>query len=343
MTGIKKLAQYLNISTGTVSRALNNKPDVNEETRQRVKKAAEKLGYVPNQSGRSLRQGTTNIIAFMFVTSKVMAESADNLFLGIANGIQNVIAQHDLDLLIIPRPPSSDPQETLHRIASRRLADGIIIANTQMHDDRIPFLLNAKIPFVSLGRSNMPVDFSWIDLDFEGAARETVERLVARGHRRIAICLPGDNIMFGQVYFQSYKDTLQRLGLPFDPDLVFRILGDEAGGEEAAIKLMALETPATAVMLTYELLAQRLYEKLSMHGIQVGRDVAVVGFRDHPQHKLLQPRLTAFKVDPESVGKALGYKMLANLPTYAAQYQHYKNNIVVPMRLLPGQSDDFIL
>ena len=65
MIGIKRLAEHLNISIGTVSRALNNRPDVSEETRQRVLEGAAKLGYVANQSGRSLRQGTTSAVGFM--------------------------------------------------------------------------------------------------------------------------------------------------------------------------------------------------------------------------------------------------------------------------------------
>ena len=75
MKGIRQLAEHLDISIGTVSRALNGKPDVNEETRKRVLAAAEELGYVANQSGRSLRQGTTNVIGLMIESSKETIES----------------------------------------------------------------------------------------------------------------------------------------------------------------------------------------------------------------------------------------------------------------------------
>ena len=75
MRGIRRLAQHLDISIGTVSRALNGRPDVNEVTRKRVLEAAEEFGYVPNQSGRSLRQGTSNTIGFMI---ELNAETAAN-------------------------------------------------------------------------------------------------------------------------------------------------------------------------------------------------------------------------------------------------------------------------
>lgn len=68
MKGIRQLAEHLDISIGTVSRALNGKPDVNEETRKRVLEAARSLGYVANQSGRALRKGSTGVIGFMMQT-----------------------------------------------------------------------------------------------------------------------------------------------------------------------------------------------------------------------------------------------------------------------------------
>jgi DNA-binding LacI/PurR family transcriptional regulator len=92
MKGIRRLAQHLDISIGTVSRALNGRPDVNEETRKRVLEAAGELGYVPNQSGRSLRQGTTNTIGLMMESSAQTVENSDNFFMGVVDGAQSVFA-----------------------------------------------------------------------------------------------------------------------------------------------------------------------------------------------------------------------------------------------------------
>ena len=80
MVGIKRLAQHLDISIGTVSRALNGRPDVNEETRKRVLEAARELGYVPNQSGRSLRRGVTGVIGFMMQTGHEITGAGRHVF-----------------------------------------------------------------------------------------------------------------------------------------------------------------------------------------------------------------------------------------------------------------------
>src|SRR3954454_9630289 len=104
MKGIRQLAKHLDVSIGTVSRALNGKPDVNEETRRRVLAAAEELGYVDNQSGRSLRQGTTNAIGLMIESSKETVENSDNFFLGLTGGLQSVLARHKRDPVMLACP-----------------------------------------------------------------------------------------------------------------------------------------------------------------------------------------------------------------------------------------------
>lgn len=219
MKGIRQLAEHLDISIGTVSRALNGKPDVNEETRRRVLAAAEELGYVANQSGRSLRQGTTNVIGLMIESSKETVENSDNFFLGLTGGLQSVLARHQLDLIMLPCPSDEDPHEYLKRMVARRVVDAMIISATQRTDKRIDLLSKTKIPFVTLGRSLSGSNYPWIDLDFDGVANCAVDRLVAQGHRRIAISAPSNDINLGFIFLDGYRSALKRHGIPFDPSL----------------------------------------------------------------------------------------------------------------------------
>ena len=137
MKGIRRLAQHLDISIGTVSRALNGRPDVNEETRRRVLEAAERLGYVANQSGRSLRQGTTNIIGFMMQTGTEITGQGDTFFMSVFDGVQAVFARHKLDLVALLCSSEEDPTDYLRRVVARGFADGLILSATRRHDPRI--------------------------------------------------------------------------------------------------------------------------------------------------------------------------------------------------------------
>lgn len=204
MKGIRRLAKDLDISIGTVSRALNGRPDVNEATRKRVVEAAERLGYVPNQSGRALRKGTTGIVGFMIETGSKTAVDGDTFFLSVFDGVQAVLARHQLDLVALLCSSEEDPNEYLHRVVARGFVDGLIISATQRRDPRIDLLADRKIPFIALGRSLTDRGNAWYDLDFEGIANTAVDRLVQKGHRRIALSANDDEINLSYVLVDSY-------------------------------------------------------------------------------------------------------------------------------------------
>ncbi|KRB51412.1 LacI family transcriptional regulator [Rhizobium sp. Root708] len=343
MKGIRQLAKHLDISIGTVSRALNDKPDVNEETRKRVLAAAEELGYVANQSGRSLRQGTTNVIGLMIEASQETVENGDNFFLSVTGGLQSVFTRHKLDLVMLPCPSDEDPHEYLKRMVARRVVDAMIISATQRIDKRIDFLSKAKIPFVALGRSSSGGNYPWIDLDFEGVAACAVERLVAKGHRRIAIAAPSTDINLGYVFVDAYRQALERHGLEFDPDLIIRVKSSEQGGYQAGTELLRLKDRPTAIILIYELMAIGLYRRMVEAGVVPGRDLAVIGFREEPRARFLQPTLTCFRLSLRDLGTKLAETLLASMPAYSALYPKGAQNTIWPLELAPGESDAFTI
>lgn len=339
MIGIKRLAEHLNVSIGTVSRALNGRPDVNEATRKRVLEAAEELGYVANQSGRSLRKGATNAIGLMIESSPETAANSDNFFLGVTEGLQTTFSRHGLDLVVLPCASDDEPHLYIERIAARRLVDGMIISATRRNDQRIDFLTRAKIPFVALGRSATPGDYPWIDLDFEGVASRAIDRLVANGHRRIAIALPSNDVNLGFVFLDGYKAALQRHGIAFSPELVIRTRSTEQGGYLVGDQLLRLPQRPTAILLIYELMAIGLYRRLSEADILAGRDIAVVGFRESPLSRFLSPTLTSFRLSLRDLGISLGEALLATMPAFADAYPIGVTQKIWPMELVEGESD----
>lgn len=339
MIGIKQLAEHLQISIGTVSRALNGRPDVNAQTRKRVLDAAEALGYVPNQSGRSLRQGTTNAIGLMMETSPDTATNSDNFFLGVIDGLQGALTRHRLDLVVLPCATDEDPHLYLERIAARRLVDAMVITATQRMDRRIDFLIQAKIPFIALGRSGIEGAYPWIDLDFEGVAMRAVDRLVSQGHRRIVAAIPSNDVNLGFVFLDGYKAALKKHGIAFDPDLVIRSRSTEQGGYLVADEMLRIKERPTAVMLIYELMALGVYRRLAESGLAAGQDVAVIGFRESPLSRFLSPTLTCFRISLRDLGISLGESLLATMPAFADLYPLGITHKIWPMELVAGDSD----
>jgi DNA-binding LacI/PurR family transcriptional regulator len=340
MIGIKRLAQHLNISIGTVSRALNNRPDVNDATRQRVLEAARELGYVPNQSGRSLRRGQTGVIGFMMQTGHEITGQGDTFFMSVFDGVQTVLSRHHLDLVAMLCSSEEDADEYLRRMVSRDFADGLIISSILRVDPRITFLAERKVPFATLGRSTTDAGQPWLDIDFETIAREAVNRLVARGHRRIAITVPHNDVNLGHLFRDTAEATLHEHGLELDPALIFSSTPSESGGYGIAQGILAQKDRPTAVILVNESISTGLYRGLSEANYLPGRDIAVIG-RDSPQTRFLSPTLTGFRQSLFDLGIALGEALLASMPKYAELYPLGTVRKIWPTELIEGESDAF--
>ena len=338
MRGLARLAEELGISTGTVSRALNGKPDVSEGTRQLVLDAAKRLGYAPNQAARALAQGTTRSVGFMMDLERETAASSEYFFMGVFDGVQSVLTEHGLDLLVLPRPSKEPALTYLERYVARGVFDGMILAATQRVDPRIELLESAGIPFVTLGRSTSGKTYPWIDLDFEGVAHAAVDRLVAAGHKRIAITVPTSGINFGPLFEAAYRDALARHGIPFDPQLVFPTGRNEDAGYRLVDEMLVRSDPPTALILIFETVAIGIYRRLSELGKAAGRDLALIGFRDEPTVRFLTPSLTCFSAPLHDLGEDLARALLPRIPGFGTNPSAPPIRRLAPLTLRAGES-----
>ncbi len=341
MKGIRALARHLNISVSSVSKALNGRFDINADTRKRVLEAAAELGYVANQSGRALRQGSTRTIGFMIESNVASPTDSDNFFMAVFDGVQTVVRRHHLDLIVLPCASDEDPAAYLGRMVARGLVDAVIISGTRRDDPRIPLLERADIPFVALGRSRSATH-PWIDLDFEGVAKRSVDRLVERGHRRIAASLPATDLNLGNVFLLGYKKALKAHGIPFDPELAVRTESSEDGGYRLGTRLLALEPRPSAVIMSYELPAGGLYRALAEARVTPGKDFAVIAFRESPITRYLVPKITSFKTPLRELGVALGEILLSTMAEFRGAYPGTTPQRIWPMELAPGDSDPML-
>lgn len=338
MRGISRLAHELGLSTGTVSRALNGKPGVNERTRRLVMEAAQRLGYQPNQAARTLASGRTGAIGFMFEVYPEVAVMGDNFFLGVIDGVQSVLAAHGLDLLVLPCPGRQPRLAYLDRLVARGLVDGMILSNTDRVDPHIELLQSAGLPFVALGRSLAEKEFAWVDLDFEHVAETSIDRLVSGGHQRIAVTVPFGELNHGYVFLEAYRDALERRGIAFDPDLVLRTgLGAE-DGYLMVDELLDRSEPATAILLIYETAAVGIYRRLAERGLRPGADLAIIGLRDEAVIRYMTPSLTCFELSLLDMGARLAEAILAQL-TPEAKGGGELMQVKMPMHIRPGESD----
>lgn len=336
MINIRRLADHLNISIGTVSRALNNRPGVHPETLERVLKAAAELGYVPNQSGRSLRTGATNTIGFVVETGHPANQSGDQFFYVVLDAMNLYLAEKGYDLVILPCHSADDPVEFLSRVIARRTVDAIVITATRRIDHRIAMLAKSKLPFLSLGRSETPGNGSWIDLDFEGVARRSVEEAVKMGHRRIAVGLPDNDVALGFHYKDGYLQGLAEAGIPVDESMIFRLQTSEQGGYGLGRMIAALKERPTALLLCSEVMTPGVYAAFAEAHMEPGNDISIVAFRHNPLMRFLSPSPACFQLDLQALGTRIGTLVLdlLSVPEGGAE----PKGEIVPMAYLGGDS-----
>jgi DNA-binding LacI/PurR family transcriptional regulator len=338
MRGISRLAQELGLSTGTVSRALNNMPGVHANTRRRVLDAALRIGYQPNQAARTLALGQTKSIGFMIDLDPASAAAGGDFFMGVFDGMQSILSPKGFDLVVLPCPSREDRFANLERIVARRVADALVISGTGRNDPRIDLLQSSGVPFVALGRTESRTPFSWVDLDFEGVAESAVDRLVALGHRRIAVTVPFGDLNFGVLFRDAYRRALAKHQIAFDPGLVIETGLGEEDGYDMVDGLISGPDPVSAIVLIFEVVAIGIYRRLDELGLRPGRDLAVIGLRDEAIVRSLRPRLTRFELSLSRVGVELATAILSQLAA-DTDGRSAPAQVKVPMTLMLGESD----
>jgi DNA-binding LacI/PurR family transcriptional regulator len=339
--GIKELARHLNISIGTVSRALNGHPEVNAETRKRVLEAAAALGYAPDQAGRSLRQGTLNVVALLLSTNLTSKTDA-MFFMELSRGIQDKLAEHDLDLVLHLNKPGVDMLDRVRRVVERKQADALILAETRDNDPRLDYLAGRDFPFATMGRSWSGGTHPWMDLDFDFAMRAAIDRLAGFGHRRVALVTGDPGYMLDNMLQDAFRRELAGHGLGVDEALMIRADTHEAGGYQAMTRFLALEAPPTAVIFPHYRAVVGAYSCLAEAGLQPGRDIAIVNCStDTAIAEFMAPPLTCFRLDLYGLGQRLAEALLASMPRFADRFDGVLVQEIWPWELVARDSDAF--
>ncbi|MFC7553435.1 LacI family DNA-binding transcriptional regulator [Pseudoroseomonas wenyumeiae] len=182
---LRRIAQSLNISVTTASRALGGFSDVAPETRERVRAEAERLGYRPNAAARRLRGGTSDAVGVVLPTGPGQLEDA--FFLRLLGAIGPKLAAAGLDLIVGTARAGEEEQAFYRQLVENRRVDAVILARTRRQDPRVGYLLDSRMPFVVHGRTEEARPHAHVDVDGEAAFRLAARRLIAAGHRRIGL------------------------------------------------------------------------------------------------------------------------------------------------------------
>jgi LacI family transcriptional regulator len=330
---LEEVAKQAGVSRSTVSRVINDQPNVRPETRERVWQAIRKSGYRPHAVARSLVTNRTQIIG-MLIPETVTTLFADPFFPLLLRGATEACNAHHYQLMLSLFTSRSADQDMYQRVLGNGYLDGAIVASAAADDPLIPSLLHDRIRLVSVGRyTDQRVPY--VDVDNVGGARMAVEHLIRLGHRRIAIITGRLDMTHAQDRLSGYKDALQAHHIPLDEGLVAE--GDYSENSGMAAMRQLLDAAPTAVFVSSDSMAIGALKALHEVGLSVPQQIALVGFDNIPLAAAMQPPLTTIRQPIERLGALavdLLISMLEGPPDASAAVQR----IVLPTELVIRQS-----
>lgn len=273
----KELARRLKLSQTTVSRALAGYADVSEATRLMVQKAAADLGYRPNSSARRLATGRAGSIGFVFPVERNML--IDPHFLEFLAGVSETLGGQSIDIVLSPTTLAEE-SATYDRLAREGSVDGIVIAGTEIADERVAHLVQLGFPFITHGRTKEGPEHAYLDIDNEGGFRRATALLTDFGHRRIGLINGQPNRNYADDRQRGYAAALADKGLPVDPDLIVAAPMTVESGYTATRALLTRTPRPTALLCGSTVVALGAMQALAEEKLELGRDVSIIAHDD---------------------------------------------------------------
>ncbi|MGH1414405.1 MAG: LacI family transcriptional regulator [Pelagimonas sp.] len=266
---LKTIAKLTGLAVPTVSRALSGAEDIGQNTRERVRKVADEIGYVPNRAGLRLRTGRT------FVLTLVLHTEADvmNLTARLINGAASALRSTRYHLNITPYFPGEDPMRPIRHIVETHAADAIIMNQTQPDDPRVRYLLDKGFPFATHGRSNWSEQHAYYDFDNYTYGQLAVKRLAGLGRKSIRVVAPPMDQNYGQELVAGASAKAEELGV--DLHVMKRVTSDDSAAtiEQEIADLFSEHVDTDGMIFASANSCMASVTGLERAGLTIGKDI----------------------------------------------------------------------
>jgi LacI family transcriptional regulator len=294
---LKQLAESLDVSIATVSRALGGYPDIALETRERVQAQAKKMGYVPNSAGRMLVSGRSGFVGLVVPThgGNFMDSFLGQFVLGLGEGLATFGS--DLFLAIVPEGKSE--LDVIRKLVDSGRADALVLTRITEDDERVNFLLDRRVPFITHGRlHDRAAPYHWLDTCGASAFTEAFDRLYALGHRRFGLVSISEPM---SARLDREAGLAAAMAAKGDPTLSLvelrRPRPDTEPLRADIVRLLGSAERPTAIIGLFDELALLVMQEARRQDLDVPRDLSVIGFDNVLAAAHATPGLSTFDQD----------------------------------------------
>lgn len=309
MVSIKEVAKRCGVSVATVSKALNDKSDIGEETKKKIREIADEMGYLPNATARALRSKKSYSIGVLFGDEKGAALT-DEFFPKVLNAFKLAVEKRGYEIIFINKEIGNHTMTYLEHCRYRGV-DGVVLAYAPFWEPEVIELIKSDIPIVTVDR--IFEEKTSVCFDYTQGMRDLVAYIHGKGHRKIAY-IHGewleDSITSERL--DSFCRTMEDLGLRV-PDayvkkgkyLDFRLAG------ELTEELLDLPDPPTCILYPNDFSALGGIGMIYKRKLAIPDDISVAGYDGIPLAEATTPELTTLKQDSEGMGEAIAERIVA--------------------------------
>jgi LacI family transcriptional regulator len=299
------VARAAGTSPSTASRAISGKGYVSADARARLLEAAERLGYVPNASARTLKQKRSRVVG-------VVVSDLGNQFYGrLAAAIEQTLREADYQMILLGDNSAAGEELDGVRTFLAMRAPGVIM--TPVGRDASALLARHGVPVVEVDRRLARQRCDSVVIDNERGAREATKHLLDAGHRRIALLVAATSWTSDAGRLKGFRQAHQRAGVRVDDDLILRVPFHDPNAEQRIAALLSRRRAPTAVFAANNLLAEQAWHAARELGLRLPDDVSLVGFDDVQWMGMVSPGITAVAQPTEELGRRAASLLLRRL------------------------------
>ena len=314
---ILDVARESGVSKSTVSLVLQGSPLIRDETAQRVREVAGRLGYVYNRRAAELRSQASNVVGV------VINDLMNPFFAEVLVGVERRLEGAGYIVLMAHTHEDLERQRKVLASMREQNAAGLIICPAFNTPRTLPKEVQGwGIPMVVLVRSLGTGSYDYVGSDNEAGVLQAVRHLASRGHTRIGFLGGHTGVVYDQ-RLKGYRKGLEESGVACDPSLIVESDPSRQGGHAAMKQMLAMKPKVTAAVCYNDITAFGALAALGEHGLQAGKDFALVGFDNVLAAAHSNPPLTTVDVQPSQLGEQAAQTLLARLENPALKRQVY--------------------
>lgn len=306
---IYDIARKMDISTATVSRALNNNASISEKTRKKIKETAKELGYRHNNFAKNLRNQKSHTIGVL------IHELVSTFTTSVLGGIEKVTTEAGYDIIIAHSSEQMAKEIKNANNLFHKRVDGVIASLAFDTDDLSHFEpFNEKnIPVIFFDRVEENIESTKVIIDNYKGGYLATKHLIDQGCKHIAIVTGTQKRNVYSQRFKGYKDALIDSGFELREDYIIINELSEKSGADAAMQILNLKPMPDAAFVTNDLTAAVFMKKLKEYDISIPGDIAVVGFNNDVVSKIVEPELTTVDYPGFLMGEVAATQLINHL------------------------------